>query len=192
MSQLKQEQPMIIVITGTIGYTPSYLVATWVGNNDHTPMSGIVSGVTGAAPIWHDIITHILAGKKPEIPQKPPKVVGRYVCNGQPAPEGQKCSNRYEYFIKGAPTPKSGTTTTQKVFVDKSTNVEAKTWTKLIMLKSEMKQCLLNATGQKYCVSCARPSPVPNPKRSWQPNYKHQLVIVSSLQERRLFLLSRS
>jgi len=27
-------------------------------------MSGIVSGVTGAAPIWHDIITHILAGQK--------------------------------------------------------------------------------------------------------------------------------
>jgi hypothetical protein len=40
----------------TIGYTPSYVVATWVGNNDNHPLQGVVSGITGAAPIWHQII----------------------------------------------------------------------------------------------------------------------------------------
>ncbi|PIR60447.1 MAG: penicillin-binding protein, partial [Candidatus Pacebacteria bacterium CG10_big_fil_rev_8_21_14_0_10_45_6] len=48
----------------TIGYTPEYLVATWVGNNNNTRMNGrVVSGVTGAAPIFNDIMRFILAGK---------------------------------------------------------------------------------------------------------------------------------
>ncbi|MEK7501909.1 MAG: transglycosylase domain-containing protein [Patescibacteria group bacterium] len=47
----------------TIGYTPSYTVAVWVGNNDNTPMSGLVSGITGAAPIWHNIMANLLEGR---------------------------------------------------------------------------------------------------------------------------------
>ncbi len=37
----------------TIGYTTDYVIGVWSGNNDGTPMVG-VSGVDGAAPIWHD------------------------------------------------------------------------------------------------------------------------------------------
>ena len=44
----------------TIGYTPDYLVAVWVGNNDNTPMSRVASGITGATPIWHDIMNYLL------------------------------------------------------------------------------------------------------------------------------------
>lgn len=170
-SELKIDKQHVSVKTGTtndyrdnwtIGYTPSYLVAVWVGNNDHTPMSGVVSGVTGAAPIWHDIMTHILTGKKPEIPQKPPKVVGKYVCGatGQVAPSGTQCSNRYEYFIKGAPTAKTGYTTTQKVWVDKTTNVEAKPG-QTDNVEERDQTVFIDPSGQKYCVSCARPSPPP-------------------------------
>ena len=40
----------------TIGYTPSFVVATWVGNNDYSPLSSAyASGITGAAPMWHKI-----------------------------------------------------------------------------------------------------------------------------------------
>lgn len=46
----------------TIGYTPDRLVATWVGNNDNTPMNPyVVSGVTGAAPIWNSIMTYLVS-----------------------------------------------------------------------------------------------------------------------------------
>jgi penicillin-binding protein 1C len=170
-SELKIDKQHVSVKTGTtndyrdnwtIGYTPSYLVATWVGNNDHTPMVGVVSGITGAAPIWHDIMAHILDGKKPEIPQKPPKVVGKYVCGatGQVAKDGQQCSNRYEYFIKGAPTVKSGTTVTQKVFVDKTTNIEAKPG-QTDNVEERDETVFIDPSGQKYCLSCARPSPPP-------------------------------
>jgi membrane carboxypeptidase/penicillin-binding protein len=127
-------------------------------------MVGVVSGITGAAPIWHDIMTHILAGKKPEIPQKPPKVVGKYVCgsSGQVAAEGQQCSNRYEYFIKGAPTPKTGTTVRQKVFIDKTTNAEAKPG-QTENVEEREESVFIDPSGQKYCLSCARPSPPPAP-----------------------------
>src|SRR5258708_4375013 len=37
-----------------IGYTPSYVVATWVGNDNNQPMGAVASGITGAAPIFHD------------------------------------------------------------------------------------------------------------------------------------------
>lgn len=51
----------------TIGYSPDYLVATWVGNNDGTFMnSNLVSGVTGAAPIWHDIMDSLIGNQDPK------------------------------------------------------------------------------------------------------------------------------
>ena len=40
----------------TIGWSQDVLVATWVGNNDGTPMSYVASGITGASPIWRRII----------------------------------------------------------------------------------------------------------------------------------------
>ncbi|MFA6184678.1 MAG: PBP1A family penicillin-binding protein [Candidatus Shapirobacteria bacterium] len=71
-SKLKIEGKTVAVKTGTtnnlkdnwcIGWTPSYLVATWVGNNNATPMSWVASGVSGATPIWNRIMTKILENK---------------------------------------------------------------------------------------------------------------------------------
>lgn len=93
----------------TIGYTPSYVVSVWVGNNDNTPMNQkISSGETGASPIWNKIMTYVLKGKSDEPPQKPDDVIATQVdslfgglpINGQPT--------RSEYFIKGTePTTQS-------------------------------------------------------------------------------------
>lgn len=108
----------------TIGFTPSFLVAAWTGNNDNTPMSPwLVSGVSGAAPIWHQIMAQVLAGKPDEWPKKPENIVGLQVCNLsglRPNPEFP-CETRFEYFIKGQepllePNLKKG------VWIDKSTN----------------------------------------------------------------------
>src|SRR3989344_1347607 len=45
----------------TIGYTPNFLTVVWVGNNDNSPMNpALVSGVTGAAPIWNGIMSFVL------------------------------------------------------------------------------------------------------------------------------------
>ena len=49
----------------TIGYTQDRLVAVWVGNNDNTPMSYVASGITGASPIWNNIIRLTLDDQHP-------------------------------------------------------------------------------------------------------------------------------
>jgi len=43
-----------------VGFTPEFTVAVWVGNPDGRPMRGI-TGVTGAAPAWHEIFMHLRA-----------------------------------------------------------------------------------------------------------------------------------
>jgi len=75
----------------TFGFTPQYLVAVWVGNNDNSPMSQyLASGITGAAPIWNKIMNLLLPSNASNVTeQMPDDVVMR------------KCQNRNEYFIKG-------------------------------------------------------------------------------------------
>src|SRR5690606_14163863 len=58
----------------TVGYTRYVVTGVWAGNSDGQPMQQ-ASGITGAAPIWHDFMESILA--RPEmmarlgIPQDP-------------------------------------------------------------------------------------------------------------------------
>lgn len=86
----------------TIGYTPSYVVGVWVGNNDNSPMnSAIASGVTGASPIWNRIMKEVLRGKSDEQFKKPDNVQAMEIDaygGGLPV-DGQP--KRVEYFIKG-------------------------------------------------------------------------------------------
>ncbi|MCL5959509.1 MAG: PBP1A family penicillin-binding protein, partial [Chloroflexi bacterium] len=42
----------------TVGYTPSLVVGVWVGNSNNEEMEHI-SGITGAAPIWHDFMERV-------------------------------------------------------------------------------------------------------------------------------------
>ncbi len=85
----------------TMGYTPDYVVATWVGNNDNSKMGGLVSGTTGAAPIWNGIMTQLLNGKEIKQPTRPAGIVGMNVCNltGMAIPD-EGCESHYEYFKK--------------------------------------------------------------------------------------------
>jgi membrane peptidoglycan carboxypeptidase len=82
----------------TIGYTPQFLVAVWVGNNDNSPMNPyLASGITGAAPIWNRVMRYMLTkyGSNTWYDQ-PSNVVGKTCYYG-----------KTEYFIKGTET-KSG------------------------------------------------------------------------------------
>lgn len=74
----------------TVGYTNRYVVATWVGNNDNTPMSqDLTSGITGAAPMWNSIMTYLLENSPPERISVPEDLVTR------------DCYGKVTYFIKG-------------------------------------------------------------------------------------------
>ncbi len=43
----------------TVGYTPHLVVGVWAGNTDNSPMAEGTSGLTGAAPIWHDFMDEV-------------------------------------------------------------------------------------------------------------------------------------
>lgn len=86
----------------TVGFTPSYVVGVWVGNNDNTPMNqAIASGITGASPIWNKIMAHVLKGKPDEQPLKPDYVIAMQIDSfGGGLPHGSQ-PQRSEYFVKG-------------------------------------------------------------------------------------------
>ncbi len=93
----------------TIGYTPDLVAGVWVGNADNTPMKD-VSGVTGAAPIWHDFMTSVLRGRAASEFAVPSGVTQIEVCAdsgllpGAVAAGDQAAScpsRRLEWFIEG-------------------------------------------------------------------------------------------
>lgn len=91
----------------TIGYTSDIVTVVWVGNNDNSPMSGAVSGVSGASPIWNRVMREALEKYEENghaWPQQPEGVVGMEVCTATgtpPGPEDADCPKRFEYFLAG-------------------------------------------------------------------------------------------
>lgn len=90
----------------TIGYTTDRLLATWVGNNDSSSMSYVVSGITGASPIWNKIILQILDEKKPHLFTTPDNLEKVMICaNTMTLPCAACPKIREELFEEGqAPT----------------------------------------------------------------------------------------
>lgn len=86
--------------TWTVGFTTDYTVATWVGNFDGTPMQD-VSGVMGAAPLWHRIMVHFHETHEPERFPSPDGMVKRPICTltGQKPTSDSDCEAIVqEYF----------------------------------------------------------------------------------------------
>lgn len=63
----------------TAGYTRDYTVVVWVGNFDNQPMVRI-SGVTGAGPIFREIMLLLHRKKAPSLFPKPSPVAEIYIC----------------------------------------------------------------------------------------------------------------
>lgn len=80
-----------------VGYSDRYTVGVWVGNASGLPMWD-VSGVTGAAPIWQEVMQylHTRDQLRQQIPQKPAGVVQQAIryTDKIEAP-------RQEYFLAG-------------------------------------------------------------------------------------------
>jgi len=53
-----------------IGYTPSFVLGVWAGNNNNTPMEKKISGFI-VAPMWHDIMAEALQKLPVETFEKP-------------------------------------------------------------------------------------------------------------------------
>ena len=87
----------------TVGYTPDLVVGVWVGNSDNSPMRG-VSGITGAAPIWKQIMEEALAGQLARDFVPPLGIVGIEICEyGGHLPSPSCPRRRIEYFSADQP-----------------------------------------------------------------------------------------
>ncbi|PIU33656.1 penicillin-binding protein [Candidatus Shapirobacteria bacterium CG07_land_8_20_14_0_80_39_18] len=93
----------------TIGWTPQVMVGTWVGNNDNTSMKSLVSGVSGAAPIWRKILSEYLKGKPLESFSLPEDIVSTDVDVISGFRSHDSFPSRTEYFVQGTePTESAG------------------------------------------------------------------------------------
>lgn len=85
-----------------IGFTREVTVAVWVGNFDGSPMVRS-SGVTGAAPLFHDVMLAAMRGRSPAPLVDRAGLVEREVCALSGAPPGEHCAHRHrELFVPGS------------------------------------------------------------------------------------------
>jgi len=168
-SQLKIPSHRVAVKTGTtdhpqgprdnwtIGYTNDILTASWVGNNDNSPMNpNLVSGITGAAPIWNKIMNKILRNKKEQFWEQPDNLVEANVCtwSAQKPGEEQNCSGRKELFIEGTEKKQTIAWVEKKeIWIDKETNRPPEEEKKDNL---ELKEHLIGHSPfvKEYCLSC--------------------------------------
>lgn len=139
----------------TIGYTPDILVATWVGNNDSSPMSYVASGVTGASPIWQKIIRYALKDQDPTELVRPENIVGASVCSNSgviPTPESP-CDTRYEYFIKDTIPTESGIMQ-RELFVNKTTNHPPNNESEFADVEPRLQMVASDPFVKDYCIDC--------------------------------------
>ena len=78
-----------------VGFTDRYTVGVWVGNASGEPMHD-VSGVSGAAPVWHTLVARLHEGRPSRSPVRPAGVVVSHV-----AFESHREAPRDEVFIAG-------------------------------------------------------------------------------------------
>lgn len=93
----------------TIGFTTNRLVATWVGNNNNRPMNpSLASGITGAAPIWNEIMTQVVQNEEPQDFPRPEGMKEVEVCEANGLLPCDRCPKVVkQYFVPGQePTKK--------------------------------------------------------------------------------------
>ena len=85
----------------TVGYTPELVTGVWVGNPDSAPMVG-VTGISGAAPIWHDFMELSLRGYPVQPFARPQGIVEVEICADSGLLPTDLCPRRRsEWFIEG-------------------------------------------------------------------------------------------
>jgi penicillin-binding protein 1C len=78
-----------------IGFSDRYTVAVWVGNLEGDPMRA-VSGTSGAAPVWRDLIMALHADRPGRAPARPNGIEQRRIAFGSGIERP-----RTEYFLAG-------------------------------------------------------------------------------------------
>lgn len=108
----------------TVGYTPSYTVGVWVGNNDNHPMQDI-TGIVGAAPVWNQFFEEFLKGKPVERFIRPDRIKEAEICSLSGKLDDGICpGKKTEIFVEGT-EPKQVSQLHKKIRIDIRNNLLA-------------------------------------------------------------------
>jgi penicillin-binding protein 1C len=143
----------------TVGFTPDFLVMTWVGNNDSSPMNrNIVSGVTGATPIFNDIMTYLLKDTEYDWYEKPEDVIRTGVCPSgfPPAKNGSPCGIKSTDLYWEGSKPTKSTFIKQDFWIDPRTGLPPKFGEQVDGLVLENHTYYSDPLTKIFCVDCNR------------------------------------
>jgi penicillin-binding protein 1C len=108
----------------TVGYTTEYTVGVWVGNFDGQPMEK-VSGITGAAPLFRDIMLELHPKADPAPFTIPPGVVQAPICPVSGQHPTSICPGTLdEWFIAGT-EPRAECKVHREVAIDRRNGLVA-------------------------------------------------------------------
>ncbi len=143
----------------TVGFTPEFLVMTWVGNNDNTPMNrSLVSGVTGAAPIFNDIMRFVLQGREATWQEKPADVLSAPVCqHGMPKQGSEICQLGAVELYWRESKPSLSSVETKQVWIDPRTGLPPPYGEIVEGLVLEERTIYSDPVTDLYCANCNRP-----------------------------------
>ncbi len=141
----------------TVGYTPQLAVGVWVGNTDNEPMDKI-SGLTGAAPIWNQVMKVGLTNL-PDVPfAQPPGIVKMTVCYPSGLLPTAECQQkRTEIFIEGS-EPKTYDTVWRAFEVNRETGKLSTPYTPPELVERRIYQ-ILPPEAADWVVENAIPQP---------------------------------
>ena len=116
----------------TLGYTPELVVGVWVGNARNTAMHD-VSGISGAAPIWHNVMERVykeddlFKSIAPHDFAIPAGLVRATVCNESGLLPTDLCpqDHRHSEVFLAEQAPKDPDNVWVKVKIDKTNNLLA-------------------------------------------------------------------
>jgi penicillin-binding protein 1C len=139
----------------TIGFTPNFLTAVWVGNNDGTPMNPyLTSGVTGAAPIWNRVMTYLLDNQPDLKLIKPSSTIGAQVCKDTGRLARGGCPTRFEYIIEGTDTTSTINISQREVPINRDTGQRAVEGDPNVDIQQ---RTVLTDEFSQVCIDCGQP-----------------------------------
>lgn len=150
----------------TVGFTPEFMTITWVGNNDNTPMSALTSGITGAAPIFNDIMSYVLKDQEPLWQEKPDDVLKGQICaTGLPMElsrteedsSNTQCSAIGEEYYWKASKPSRSSKQTKEIWIKPETGLPPAYGEQAEGLVLETRTLYQDPVTELYCADCTRP-----------------------------------
>ncbi len=91
----------------TVGYSSEVTVGVWVGNFSGKPM-GNISGITGAGPLFHQVMKAAMQGREGRDFEPPPGLVTKRVCSLSGQLAGPLCAYGYDEIFIHDRAPETG------------------------------------------------------------------------------------